>query len=456
MSTKGIRDFRPRIHFTPADNWMNDPNGMVYINGTYHFCYQKYPSDTVWGPMHWGHAVTKDLLHWEHLPMALYPDELGYIFSGSSVYDKYNTSGYGTKENPPIIAVYTSHNNETGLEQQSIAYSVDGGKHFEKSYLNPVIENPGIPDFRDPKAFWNPVHRCWSLVLAAQDRVCFYSSQDLKKWEKTGEFGPEGNYGKGVWECPDLFRIRHKDQVFWILVVSMTKTDENRCRTQYFIGDFDGDKFICTHPADEVLWLDDGFDNYAGVTFQNYDSPLFMGWAMNWAYASMVPTNEFCGQATLARSLSICETKEGYRLAGHAEGLDKFRHMAYPVNSGAHLLTETFGLKIKGEGEGRIYLANSEGQRLEIEVTEDTITVNRTIAGYREFDEQFMTPEYSVASAKRLKKGSWDLEVIFDVSVLEVFADGGLNMVTMVVFPDTPYDTIKWKGSLEVSLFEIN
>lgn len=456
MSTIGIRDFRPRIHFTPTDNWMNDPNGMVYINGTYHFCYQKYPCDTVWGPMHWGHAVTKDLLHWEHLPMALYPDELGYIFSGSSVYDKYNTSGYGTKENPPVIAVYTSHDNETGLEQQSIAYSVDGGKHFEKSYLNPVIENPGIPDFRDPKVFWNPVHRCWGLVLAAQDRVYFYGSQDLKRWEKTGEFGPEGNHANGVWECPDLFPVKYENKVFWILVVSMTKTDEGRSRTQYFIGDFDGEKFICTHPSNEAVWLDDGFDNYAGVTFQNYDTPLFMGWAMNWAYASKVPTNEFCGQATLARSLSLCETKEGYRLAGHVEGLDKFRHMAYPVRSGAHLMTETFGLKIKGEGAGKIRLLNSEGQRLEIEVTEETITVNRTIAGYREFDEQFMTPEYSMVSAKRRKEGSWDLEVIFDVSVLEVFADGGLNMATVVVYPDTPYDTIKWKGSLEVSLFEIN
>ncbi|WP_312443728.1 glycoside hydrolase family 32 protein [Lacrimispora sp.] len=456
MSSKGIRDFRPRIHFTPQDHWMNDPNGMVYINGTYHFCYQKYPYDTVWGPMHWGHAVTKDLLHWEHLPMALYPDELGYIFSGSSVYDKYNTSGYGTKENSPIISVFTSHNNETGLEQQSIAYSVDGGRHFEKSYLNPVIENPGIPDFRDPKVFWNPVHRCWGLVLAAQDRVYFYGSRDLKRWEKTGEFGPEGNHANGVWECPDLFQIKYEDKVFWILVVSMTKTDEGRWRTQYFIGDFDGDKFICTYPSDEAIWLDDGFDNYAGVTFQNYDVPLLMGWAMNWAYASKVPTNEYCGQATLARSLSICNTKAGYRIAGHAEGLDKFRHMAYPVSSGAHLMTETFGLRIIGEGNGKIRLSNSDGQRLEIEVAEDIITVNRAIAGYREFDEQFMTPECSIVSSKRLKEGNWDLEVIFDVSVLEVFADGGLNMVTMVVFPDTPYDTIRWKGKLEVSLFEIS
>lgn len=455
MSTKGIRDFRPRIHFTPPAGWMNDPNGMVYINGTYHFCYQKYPDDTVWGPMHWGHAVTRDLLHWEHLPIALYPDELGYIFSGSSVYDKYNTSGYGTREKPPIISIYTSHDNETGMERQSIAYSIDGGMHFEKSYLNPVIENPGIPDFRDPKVFWNPVYRCWTVVLAARDRVHFYRSQDLKKWEKTGEFGPEGTLAGGVWECPDLFKVKCEEETFWVLTVSMTKADEERCRTQYFIGNFDGNSFVCTHPADGVLWLDDGFDNYAGVTFQNYGSPLFMSWGVNWAYASRVPTNEFCGQATLARSLSLRRTEKGYRLAGHAEGLDKFRQMAYAIENGARLRTETFGLKVRGEGNGKVCLSNSVGQRLEIEVTEDSITVNRTIAGYREFDELFMTPEYSVAVSKRLIKGGWDLELIFDVSILEMFADGGLNMLTAVVFPDTPYDTVSWKGRMEAKFFEI-
>ena len=203
------RDYRPKIHFSPEEGWMNDPNGMVYVDGVYHFFYQKYPYDTSWGPMHWGHATSRDLIHWEHQPIALYPDELGFIFSGSAVYDTQNSSEYGTNENPPIIAIYTSHHKD-GLEQQSIAYSNDKGRHFEKSYLNPVIKNPGISDFRDPKAFWNPVRRCWSLVLAAQDRVFFYASQDMKNWEKTGEFGPEGNHVKGVWECPDLFPIEYK------------------------------------------------------------------------------------------------------------------------------------------------------------------------------------------------------------------------------------------------------
>ena len=133
MSKQGKRDFRPNIHFTPEKNWNNDPNGLIYIDGIWHLYYQNNPNDVVWGPMHWGHAISKDLIHWEHQPIALYPDELGFIFSGSAVYDTQNSSEYGTNENPPIIAIYTSHHKD-GLEQQSIAYSNDKGRHFEKSY----------------------------------------------------------------------------------------------------------------------------------------------------------------------------------------------------------------------------------------------------------------------------------------------------------------------------------
>lgn len=342
MSTKGKRDFRPKIHFSPEKGWMNDPNGMVYIDGTYHFCYQHYPYDGVWGPMHWGNAVSKDLIHWEHRPIALYPDELGLIFSGSAVYDRQNSSGYGTSENPPIIAMYTSHDEKTALEQQSIAYSTDGGKHFEKSYLNPVIPNPGISDFRDTKVFWNPVKNCWGMVLAATDRAFFYRSDDLKKWEKTGEFGPEGNHVPGVWECPDLIPVKYGDETVWVLLLSMTKTPEvGRCRMQYFLGDFDGDKFICTHPAGEPLWFDDGFDNYAAVCFQNCEEPLVMGWAMNWEYAAQTPTNEYCGQATLARRLRVVDAEAGLRLVMEPAGLERWQHMAYPIGNGTCIRTET-------------------------------------------------------------------------------------------------------------------
>ncbi len=452
MSTKGSRNYRPNIHFTPPVMWTNDPNGMVYVNGIYHLFYQHYPEAPNWGPMHWGHAVSRDLLHWKHMPMALYPDELGMIFSGSCVYDRENTSGYGTKEKPPIVAVYTNHGRH-GLEQQSIAYSTDG-IHFEKSYQNPVIPNPGISDFRDPKAFYNPVKNCWSLVLAAGDRVHFYKSEDLKRWEKTGEFGPEGNLASGVWECPDLFQVEAEDgRKLWVLIVSMTTTTEDgRCRTQYFLGDFDGDKFILQQKEEEPLWMDFGFDNYAGVTFQNLEEPLFLGWAMNWGYANETPTGEYCGQMTLARSLRAVKTEKGYRLAASFAGLEKYQHSAYPVNHMQRLCTDTFGMKVTGTK--KITLSNALGQKLVIQVTEDEVFVDRTHAGEHAFHEQFRMPQYCSVRIPRMKQDG-KMELIFDVSVLEVLADDGLIPVSMVVYPEAPYDQVSLEGSGNVEIYEI-
>ncbi len=452
MSTKGSRNYRPNIHFTPPVMWTNDPNGMVYVNGIYHLFYQHYPEAPNWGPMHWGHAVSRDLLHWKHMPIALYPDELGMIFSGSCVYDRENTSGYGTKEKPPIVAVYTNHRSD-GLEQQSIAYSTDG-MHFEKSYQNPVIPNPGISDFRDPKAFYNPVKNCWSLVLAAGDRVHFYKSEDLKRWEKTGEFGPEGNLASGVWECPDLFQVEAEDgRKLWVLIVSMTTTTEDgRCRTQYFLGDFDGDKFILKQEEKEPLWIDFGFDNYAGVTFQNLEQPLFLGWAMNWGYANETPTGEYCGQMTLARSLRAVKTEKGYRLAASFAGLEKYQHSAYPVNHMQRLCTDTFGMKVTGTK--KITLSNAHGQKLVIQVTEDAVFVDRTHAGEHAFHEQFQMPQYCSVRIPRMKQDG-KMELIFDVSVLEVLADDGLIPVSMVVYPEAPYDQVSLEGSGNVELYEI-
>lgn len=452
MSTKGSRNYRPNIHFTPPAMWTNDPNGMVYVNGIYHLFYQHYPEAPNWGPMHWGHAVSRDLLHWKHMPIALYPDELGMIFSGSCVYDRENTSGYGTKEKPPIVAVYTNHGRH-GLEQQSIAYSTDG-IHFEKSYQNPVIPNPGISDFRDPKAFYNPVKNCWSLVLAAGDRVHFYKSEDLKRWEKTGEFGPEGNLASGVWECPDLFQVEAEDgRKLWVLIVSMTTTTEDgRCRTQYFLGDFDGDTFIQQQKEEEPLWIDFGFDNYAGVTFQNLEEPLFLGWAMNWGYANETPTGEYCGQMTLARSLRAVKTEKSYRLAASFAGLEKYQHSAYPVNHMQRLYTDTFGMKVTGTK--KITLSNALGQKLVIQVTEDEIFVDRTHAGEHSFHEQFQMPQYCSVRIPRMKQDG-EMELIFDVSVLEVLADDGLIPVSMVAYPEAPYDQVLLEGSGNVEIYEI-
>ena len=205
---------RPQFHFSPDSMWTNDPNGMVYYEGEYHLFYQHNPASTVWGPMHWGHAISTDLVHWEHLPIALYPDSLGTIFSGSAVIDWTNSSGLGSDENPPMVAIFTHHNHalektESNLFQyQSIAYSLDKGRTWTKYAGNPVIPNHGIRDFRDPKVSWYEAGQKWIMVLAAQDRVMFYSSPDLITWTMESDFGEEVGAHGGVWECPDLFPLK--------------------------------------------------------------------------------------------------------------------------------------------------------------------------------------------------------------------------------------------------------
>lgn len=460
--TSPARSYRPLLHFTPPSMWMNDPNGMVFDGEQYHLFYQYYPHTPVWGPMHWGHAVSKDLLHWEHLPVALEPDELGYIFSGSAVWDNNNTSQLGVFGKTPLVAVYTSHlqKNETeALEQQSAAVSLDG-VHFQPLAENPVIANPGISDFRDPKVFWNPVKSCWSLVLAAYDRVHFYASPDLRHWEKTGEFGPAGNFASGVWECPDLFPLTAPDgSQIWVLLVSMTTTEEDgRAFTQYFLGNFDGDTFYIAHPFETVERIDFGFDDYAGVTFQNAPERTFLGWAINWGYANATPTGmesvPFRGQMTLPRTLSLIETpKGGLRLA--AKPTEKAVPLtgvtALPENQKIPLTglpeSRTFALHIKGKGPCAVTLSNENGERLIFGVNDkNQVYIDRGGAGQKAFSDMFASPPYSAAAAPRFYDGDFSLEAVFDVSLLEVYIDHGTRVGTMAVFPETPYTHVSVNG----------
>ena len=206
--------YRPQVHFSPKEKWANDPNGMVYYKGTYHLFFQHYPKASVWGPMHWGHAVSKDLIHWKQLPIALYPDKLGYIFSGSVVVDENNTSGLGTKSKSAMVAIFTHHDpkgeksGSSVFQNESTAYSLDEGATWTKYPGNPVLKNPGIRDFRDPKVFWYSPAKKWVMSLATKDRITFYSSANLKEWTKESDFGQMLGAHGGVWECPDLFPLK--------------------------------------------------------------------------------------------------------------------------------------------------------------------------------------------------------------------------------------------------------
>jgi len=276
--------YRPNFHFTPRKNWMNDPNGMFFYNGTYHLYFQHHPYSNVWGPMHWGHATSTDMVTWKERPIALYPDKLGTIFSGSAVVDLKNTSGFGVDGKVPIIAMFTSHDpkkaeeNKTDTQAQSIAYSLDEGLSWTKYKGNPVIENPGIRNFRDPKVSWDAVHKKWIMVLAADDKTMFYGSDNLKDWDLLSDFGKDIGAHGGVWECPDFFRlqVQGSDEKKWVLLVSINPGGPNGgSATQYFIGDFDGKHFTIDEnfktelQKDHDFWVDFGKDNYAGVTWDN-------------------------------------------------------------------------------------------------------------------------------------------------------------------------------------------
>ena len=267
---------RPQFHFTPPAKWMNDPNGMVYYAGEYHLFYQHNPNSTVWGPMHWGHAVSKDMVHWEHLPIALYPDSLGTIFSGSAVVDLNNTSGFGTKENPAMVAIYTSAGK---TQRQSIAFSLDKGRSWTKYKNNPVLPNPGIPDFRDPKVSWNEKAQQWIMTLAVADHISFYSSKNLKDWRHESDFGQNIGAHGGVWECPDLFKlpVDGTNQDKWVLLVSINPGGPNGgSATQYFVGDFDGNKFVLDKQFEQQLSQKKAMPT--GIVFADFEEKNYGDW----------------------------------------------------------------------------------------------------------------------------------------------------------------------------------
>ncbi|HUQ97310.1 MAG TPA: glycoside hydrolase family 32 protein, partial [Chitinophagaceae bacterium] len=309
---------RPQVHFSPSTGWMNDPNGLVFFDNTYHLFYQYYPDSTVWGPMHWGHATTTDLLHWQHQPIALYPDSLGYIFSGSAVVDSANTSGFGKDGIVPLVAIFTHHdpNGEkrgtSTYQNQSLAYSLDKGQTWTKYAGNPVLKNPGIRDFRDPKVRWHAETKKWILTLATLDRITFYSSPNLKDWTRESEFGETVGAHGGVWECPDLLPLTYKGETVWVLIVNINPGGPNGgSATQYFTGRFDGKTF--TPLATDTRWLDYGPDEYAGITWSNTGTrTLFIGWMSNWQYAEKVPTAKWRSATTIPRDISLEKVGDKY------------------------------------------------------------------------------------------------------------------------------------------------
>lgn len=453
---------RPQFHFSPPAKWMNDPNGLVYFEGEYHLFYQFYPDNTVWGPMHWGHAVSKDLVHWENLPVALYPDSLGYIFSGSAVIDWKNTSGLQTGKIPPMIAIFTHHSEERikkgriDFQNQSIAFSNDKGRTFVKYRNNPVILNHGERDFRDPKVSWNENFQKWIMVLAVGQKVEFYSSANLLKWDYLSDFGIDAGAHGGVWECPDLFQIKAGDKEKYILVVNINPGAPNGgSGVQYFVGNFDGKNFISDNPKETTLWLDYGPDDYAGVTFsdvpRNDGRRILIGWMSNWAYATKTPTVKWRSAMTLPRVLELVDTESGLRLSSTpVKELELIRK-----SKADNILKTDAPIKISGLNEIILNTDVSESTADEFGLAFSNNLGEQLIVGYKKQSNQFyidrtgsgktnFSPDFSgIHVAPRVETGNnIKMHIYLDNSSLEMFADGGIIAMTDIFFPNRNFDHI--------------
>jgi len=470
---------RPQYHFSQPAMWMNDPNGLVYYQGEYHLFYQYYPSDTIWGPMHWGHAVSRDLVHWDHLPVALYPDDLGYIFSGSAVVDWQNTSGFGKDGEPPLVAIFTYHNPELAKakgknhEYQGIAFSNDRGRSWTKYSENPVLPNTQkLQDFRDPKVFWHERSNRWVMALSATDHVQFWASGNLREWRKLSEFGREWGAHGGVWECPDLVEmpVAGTPDTRWVLLLNLNPGGpQGGSGTQYFVGDFDGttftldDGFRQTLETREAVWLDSGKDNYAGVTWADIPEEdgrtLFIGWMGNWEYAQQVPTWPWRSAMTLPRELTLAKIGDNYRvLSRPVDELAQLRSGTWRVESRLladgetvplptpfPIATSEVILELQLPADGRqvvsVELTNEIGEmyRIGYDGFTNEFFSDRTSSGISGFSDQFAGVHRSprLTRDRRLR-----FHIFFDVASAELFADGGANVMTELFFPSRPFSQL--------------
>ena len=392
---------------------MNDPNGLLYYKGEYHLFFQHNPKENIWGNMSWGHAVSSDLYSWEELPVAIpCTDEVG-IFSGSAVIDYENTSGFGSKENPAMVAIYTEHKNDKSSQTQCLAFSLDQGRTFTKYDGNPVLDLQ-TPDFRDPKVQW--IDGQWLMTIALPDlhQISFYSSPNLKEWTHLSNFGPAAEIG-GCWECPDLFKLGNK----WVLIVSLNPGGyQLGSGTQYFIGDWNGKEFI----ADDIetRWLDYGRDNYAGVTFN--DAPnnkrIFLGWMSNWEYANKVPTDPWRSAMTLPRELSL----EGDRLVQRVLPNKKLPTIKFSTSGGT------------------VRISESTDRYVEVGLADGKIFMDATNTWYE--DLKFHRQE--VATNKKIV----DFEIYIDRGSIELLADAGKVSITNLVFVDTALSSVSTEGDV--------
>ncbi len=454
--------YRPQFHFTPERHWTNDPNGLVFEGGEYHLFYQYNPKGDVWGHMSWGHAVSRDLVHWRHLPVAI-PEENGVMaFSGSAVVDHRNTSGFGRDGQAPLVAIYTGHHTDRPRQDQRLAYSTDRGRTWTRYAGNPVLDI-GESDFRDPKVFWHAPSARWVMAVAwpKQRKVRFYASPDLQSWSHLSDFGPAGATG-GDWECPDLFPLERR----WVLIVNLNPGGPaGGSGTQYFVGDFDGRRFVAeggvaraagvAAPPQPPLWLDYGPDFYATVTWSDVPESdgrrLALGWMSNWQYAAVVPTSPWRGAMTVPRELVLRRTPEGLRVAQQpVRELASLRRGA-PRTFGGGTVAQAAAwlaeqgplpplLEVEVELAGlamtplalEIGSGKGEATTVSLDAARGQLSVDRTRSGLVTFHPAF-PGRYQ--APLRVMDGRCRLRLLLDTSSLELFAQDGETTLTALMFP---------------------
>ena len=487
--------YRPSYHFTPLYGWMNDPNGMVYKDGEYHLYFQYNPYGSKWGNMHWGHAVSRDLIHWEHLDPAIARDPVGHIFSGSSVVDKKNTAGFGKDA---IIAIYTN-NSVNHDEVQCIAYSNDNGRTFTKYEGNPVLTPfDGLKDFRDPKVFWYEKDKCWFMIVSADKETRFYKSKNLKKWDYVSAFGKGLGQQPCQYECPDFFQLPvngDEKNKKWVMTMNINPGCWfGGSATEYFVGDLDGKNFTCPD-ANEVKWLDWGKDHYATVTFSNTGSRvLAITWMSNWQYANLTPFKQNRGANGLPRELKLYEKNGKYYISEDvAPEVLALRKSTKELGSQTVEGEKAFAGATSGmegafeieadvtadaNGIAGIELYNNKRERtlIYIDMKEGKVVMDRTESGLTDFGKQSVPHDIELAWDKQRAaegkqpariensinykndfalatwaplslcqegKKTFHLDIFADKSSIELFVDGGRIAMTNLVFPVAPYENVK-------------
>ena len=434
---KNREKYRPVYHHTPAYGWMNDPNGMFYKDGVWNLYFQHNPYGSQWENMTWGHSTSTDLVHWKFQGDPVQPDALGTVFSGSAVVDKENTSGFGKGA---VIALYTSAGES---QTQSMVYSTDNGKTFTKYEGNPVITS-NVPDFRDPHMFWNEDIKKWNMILAAGQHMEIYSSDNLKDWKLESSFGETyGNHG-GVWECPDLMKmkVRGTNKEKWMLICNINPGGPfGGSATQYFIGDFDGHKFTCESKPEVTKWMDYGKDHYATVTFDNAPEGrrVAIAWMSNWQYANQVPTLQYRSDNSIPRDLGLFE----YKGETYCSVVPSPEMTAARSKKATKSLSESCEMVVNLKGNATITLSNDNGEKVVMlyDAKAETFSMDRTKSGKMDFSNDFAAttkaPTYGKIS---------QLRIFIDKSSIEVFEAEGKMAMTNLVFPTKPYNKVTVKG----------